>query len=188
MAERENAVTETFYCEREGWVLNDLSGRYVYVGDTGNVVDTSTLSVITTLPALQNTRQVVEIDWTNGVPSATSTRFGLGRASTILTPTPSSSPSPLPSPTSTSTVSPSPNPSPSPTLGTTLAQDTFQRPNQAHWGTASDGLTWGGDANTMSAFSIVNNSGQVSNTATTYSAILGPLATNAEVLFSWFDE
>jgi hypothetical protein len=67
------------YCEREGWVLNDLSGRYVYVGDTGNVVDTSTLSVVKTMPALQNTRQVVEIDWTNGTPSATSTRFGLGR-------------------------------------------------------------------------------------------------------------
>ncbi len=67
------------YCEREGWVLNDLSGRYVYVGDTGNVVNASTLSVVTTLPALQNTRQVVEIDWTNGTPGATSTRFGLGR-------------------------------------------------------------------------------------------------------------
>ena len=67
------------YCEREGWVLNDLSGRYVYVGDTGDVVDTSTLSVVTTLPALQNTRVLVEIDWTNGTPSATSTRFGLGR-------------------------------------------------------------------------------------------------------------
>jgi YVTN family beta-propeller protein len=67
------------YCEREGWVLNDLSGRYVYVGDTGDVVDTSTLSVIMTLPALQNTRQVVEIDWKHGKPSGTSTRFGLGR-------------------------------------------------------------------------------------------------------------
>ncbi len=67
------------YCEREGWVLNDLSGRYVYVGDTGNVVDTSTLTVVKTIPSLQNTRQVVEIDWTNGIPSATSTRFGLGR-------------------------------------------------------------------------------------------------------------
>src|SRR5260221_13326776 len=68
------------YCEREGWVLNDLSGRYVYVGDTGNVVDTSTLSVVKTLPALQNTRQEVEIDWTNGTTSATSKRFGLGPA------------------------------------------------------------------------------------------------------------
>jgi hypothetical protein len=59
--------------------LNDLSGRYVYVGDTGDVVETSTLSVVTSLPALQNTRVMVEIDWTNGIPSATSTRFGLGR-------------------------------------------------------------------------------------------------------------
>jgi YVTN family beta-propeller protein len=67
------------YCEREGWVLNDLSGRYVYVGDTGNVIDTSTLQVLKTLPALQSTRQMIEVDWTNGAPGATSTRFGLGR-------------------------------------------------------------------------------------------------------------
>lgn len=70
------------YCEREGWVLNDLSGSYVYVGDTGDVVSTGTLSVVTTLSALQNTRQVVEIDWTNGTTSATSTRFGIGRVTT----------------------------------------------------------------------------------------------------------
>ena len=67
------------YCEREGWILNDLSGRYVYVGDTGNVVSTSTLKVVATLPTLQNTRQMVEIDWTSGTTSATSTRFGIGR-------------------------------------------------------------------------------------------------------------
>ena len=67
------------YCEREGWVLNDLSGRYVYVGDTGDVVSTKTLRVVTTLPALHNSRMLIEVDWHNGVPSATSTRFGLGR-------------------------------------------------------------------------------------------------------------
>lgn len=67
------------YCEREGGVLNDLSGRYVYVADTGDVVDTHTLSVVKNLPALQNTRILVEIDWMNGMTSATSTRFGLGR-------------------------------------------------------------------------------------------------------------
>jgi hypothetical protein len=64
---------------REGWVLNDLSGRYVYVGDSGDVISTSTLSVVSTLPALRQTRQLVEIDWANGIPSGTSTRFGLGR-------------------------------------------------------------------------------------------------------------
>ena len=90
------------------------------------------------------------------------------------------------------TGTPTPTPSPSPTMtvtttvtpGTTLAQDTFQRPNQALWGTASDGQTWGGDANTQSVFSIVNNTGQVSNATTTYSAVLGPAATDAEVLFT----
>lgn len=67
------------WCEREGWVLNDLSGRYVYTGDAGNVVDTSTLKVVATLPALRNTRLMIETDWANGAPTATSTRFGLGR-------------------------------------------------------------------------------------------------------------
>jgi hypothetical protein len=67
------------FCEREGWVLNDLSGRYVYVADSGNVVDTATNSVVATLPPLANTRELIEIDWENGRPSATSTRFGLGR-------------------------------------------------------------------------------------------------------------
>lgn len=95
-------------------------------------------------------------------------------------------------PGSAPTPTPSPSPSPSPTgtvlatatAGATLAQDTFQRPNQALWGTASDGQTWGGDANTQSVFSIVNNTGQVTNATTTYSGVLGPSVANAEVLFS----
>jgi hypothetical protein len=94
------------------------------------------------------------------------------------TPTPTPSPSPSPSPTVTVTASPSPTP------GATLARDTFQRPNQALWGTASDGHTWGGDANVQSVFSIANNTGQVSNGSTSYSATLGPVATDAEVLFT----
>ena len=66
-----------------------------------------------------------------------------------------------------------------------MAQDTFQRSNQALWGTASDGQTWGADANTGSVFSIVTNTGRVSNGGTTsYNAILGPVATNAEVMFT----
>jgi DNA-binding beta-propeller fold protein YncE len=70
------------YCEREGWVLHSLSGRYVYVADAGDVFDTSTRTIVATLPALQNTRLLVEIDWTNGTPSGTSTRFGLGHVTT----------------------------------------------------------------------------------------------------------
>jgi len=63
-----------------------------------------------------------------------------------------------------------------------LGQDTFQRANQSLWGTASDGQTWGGDANTNAVFSISGNAGLVSNAGgTTYSAVLGPTASNAEV-------
>ena len=67
------------FCEREGWVLNDLSGRYVYVGDSGDIVETSTNKIVGNLAPLKNTRQLIEVDWMNGAPSATSTRFGLGR-------------------------------------------------------------------------------------------------------------
>ena len=87
------------------------------------------------------------------------------------------------SPTTTPTKTPSPTPSPSP--GTTIAQDTFQRANQGGWGKASDGLTWGGDAQNTSLFSIKNNTGQVSNGGGgSYSAVLGPSVSNAQVLFS----
>jgi hypothetical protein len=63
-----------------------------------------------------------------------------------------------------------------------LGTDTFQRANQSHWGTASDGQTWGGDANIRSNFSISSNAGLVSNTgSSTYSGVLGPQASDAEV-------
>ncbi len=121
---------------------------------------------------------------------ATVTSFQATAPGGSLTPTPSPTVMITPSPTVAVTPSPSPSvtvvssPSPSPTSGTSLAQDTFQRPNQAQWGIASDGNTWSGDANTQSAFSISNNTGQVSNGNMSYSAVLGPSATNAEVLFS----
>src|SRR6266487_1313469 len=79
---------------------------------------------------------------------------------------------------------PTPTVSPSPSPITILAEDTFQRANQVLWGTASDGKVWGGGANKLSAFSINNTMGQVSNGSGQYSALLGPTATNAEVLFS----
>lgn len=77
-----------------------------------------------------------------------------------------------------------PTPTPTPTFGIPLAQDTFGRPNQVLWGTASDGRTWGGNANTACAFSIVNKLGEISRGNGTYNAILGSTATDAEVLFS----
>jgi streptogramin lyase len=72
----------------------------------------------------------------------------------------------------------------SPTPVTILAQDTFQRPNQVFWGTASDGHVWRGAANTQSSFSINNNMGQVSNGSGQYNTLLGPTSTDVEILFS----
>ncbi len=112
----------------------------------------------------------------------------------VPTPTPGMSPSPGVTPSPSPTLSPSPTVTPSPTVspsptaspppGTTLARDTFQHANQQHWGQASDGQTWGGDANSSSVFSINNNTGQLANGSSAYNAVLGPVATDSEVIFS----
>jgi hypothetical protein len=65
-----------------------------------------------------------------------------------------------------------------------LAQDTFQRKDQTFWGIASDGRTWGGDANSSAAFSIVGMMGQIAHGQGTFNAVLGPVRTNVEVLVS----
>lgn len=84
-----------------------------------------------------------------------------------------------------SQVPPAAPPAPTPPAsGTVIAQDTFQRSDQSQWGNATDGQTWGGDANTLNVFSIVNGQGQVANGYTSYSAVLGPSTANAEVLLT----
>lgn len=65
-----------------------------------------------------------------------------------------------------------------------FAQDTFQRANQTHWGTASDGNVWGSDASTNAAFTIAGNTGQITSSGGTYSGFLGPSVSNAQVLMS----
>jgi hypothetical protein len=66
----------------------------------------------------------------------------------------------------------------------TLAQDTFQRPNQVFWGTSSGGQPWGAEAKNSQSFAIVNHTGQVASGNGVYDAILGPSAVNSEVVFS----
>jgi hypothetical protein len=65
-----------------------------------------------------------------------------------------------------------------------LGQDNFQRPNQAEWGTASDGQAWGSEAAANPAFSIHGNTGQVAPSSGPLNAILGSVAPDAEVFFS----
>jgi hypothetical protein len=68
----------TYDCLREGWLQHSLDGRFVYVGDSGDVIDTKTRQSVANLEPLYNSRVYLEIDWSGGVPVATSTRSGLG--------------------------------------------------------------------------------------------------------------
>jgi len=77
---------------------------------------------------------------------------------------------------------------------TILAQDTFQRADQAMWGAASDGQSWGGDANKLTVFSIagsnhtwgqiVNNRGNQGQGEQIYNALLGPASENVNLVVS----
>jgi DNA-binding beta-propeller fold protein YncE len=53
-------------CEREGWLHHSHDGRYVFVGDAGDVIDTSLRKTVATLPAMHNSRVEIEIDMQNG--------------------------------------------------------------------------------------------------------------------------
>ena len=65
-------------CERAGWLQRSLDGRYVFVGDSGAVIETATHRVIASISTLLNTKMSLEIDWQGGVPIATSGRTGVG--------------------------------------------------------------------------------------------------------------
>jgi hypothetical protein len=65
-------------CGQDGWLQHSLDGRFVYVGDSGEVIETATRRAQTTLSPLANTRKFIEIDWRGGAPVATSTRSGVG--------------------------------------------------------------------------------------------------------------
>src|SRR5436305_3051571 len=64
---------------------------------------------------------------------------------------------------------------------TMLANDSFQRQDQALWGTASDGKAWMGDANSAQPFSVVGNVGQNANAQNNFDALLGATGDNVEV-------
>ena len=66
-------------CARFGWLQHSTSGRYVYVGDSGDVIDTVARRSVANLEPLHNTRKMIEIDWRGGVPVFTTSRIGVGR-------------------------------------------------------------------------------------------------------------
>lgn len=127
-------------------------------------------------------------------PTPTVTLTPTNTPTSTPTITPTDSPTPIPTATPTNSPTPMPTVTPTPTVVPTLAplansigQDTFSRPNQTYWGTASDGQVWAGTANTSTAFSIANNTGIMNNTTSggvNYDAILGASNANAQILFS----
>jgi hypothetical protein len=56
-------------CSRIGALQHSSDGRYVYVGDAGDVIDTRTREVVTNLEALHNSRVFLEVVFTDGKPS-----------------------------------------------------------------------------------------------------------------------
>jgi hypothetical protein len=65
-----------------------------------------------------------------------------------------------------------------------LSRDTFQRADQLFWGTASDGHSWGADASRRNVFAIAGRRGVANNGQGAFDATLGPLISDAEVMFS----
>ena|SRR5579864_8421005 len=61
------------------------------------------------------------------------------------------------------------------------------RSDQSLWGTATDGQTWGADANTLSNFSITQQTGLIvgsGKAAAAYTAVLGPVAADTQAQLS----
>jgi hypothetical protein len=69
----------TYDCLGDGWLLHSSDGKYVFVGDSGDVIDTASSRVVGHITNLYNSRIFIEVDWSNGVPTFTTTRSGIGR-------------------------------------------------------------------------------------------------------------
>jgi DNA-binding beta-propeller fold protein YncE len=65
-------------CQKEGWIEHSRDGRFVYIGDSGDVISTATRQVVAHLPALYNGRKFLEIDWSNNIPVFATNRHGVG--------------------------------------------------------------------------------------------------------------
>lgn len=61
-------------CGRAGWLQTSLDGRFLFVGDDGDVIDLRTHRVAAVLPALRESRYEFELDWRGSRPVATTGR------------------------------------------------------------------------------------------------------------------
>jgi hypothetical protein len=74
-----HVATVPVHLVNEGWVQHSYDGRYVFVGDSGDVISTATHTVVAHLAALEDTRESLEVDWEGTRTIATSDRVGVGR-------------------------------------------------------------------------------------------------------------
>ena len=79
-------------CSKEGWLEQSLDGRYLFVGNSGSIIDTTTDQVVANLNTLSDTRMFLEVDWVNGVPVNSEDRTDFYWNSGPTTPTPTSTP------------------------------------------------------------------------------------------------
>ena len=61
-----------------GWLQMSRNGRYVYVGYSGDVIDTRSLTVVQTIMPLEATAESLEVDWRGAQIVGTTSRYGLG--------------------------------------------------------------------------------------------------------------
>lgn len=73
-------------CTRSGWLHLSIDGRYAYVGESGDVIDTHSRTIVAYLPSLRDTKQMLEIDFRMGKVVATSTRTSVGKLLGALSP------------------------------------------------------------------------------------------------------
>jgi streptogramin lyase len=171
-----NSHTSGISVDRHGLIWFDDSGQGIFgsFADSGS----GTFTTYSVLAANAHPHDGLNVDAQNRIWFDEEFANKLGKAVQNNFPTPTNTVASSPTATLTPVVTPSPSP------GTTIARDTFQRANQTFWGRASDGHTWGGNANSSTAFSIAANTGHVSNGNANYNTVLGPVATDAQVLFS----
>src|ERR1700674_1378524 len=71
-------------CLRDGWIQHNRDGRFVIVGDSGDVIDTLTRQTIATMPAVLDSRVEIEIDFQDSTPIwAATSRSGIGYANPL---------------------------------------------------------------------------------------------------------
>jgi DNA-binding beta-propeller fold protein YncE len=68
----------SYDCLRDGWLQLSRDGRYLYVGDTSDVIDTRTRKITAQLPAMRNSRKTLEIWWRDGRPVFVGSRTSMG--------------------------------------------------------------------------------------------------------------